>query len=179
MQITREVGFKRVAKYILFSFWQFIFDILPFSPLRILWLKLGGAKVGDNTVIDKIDFINLDRTGLSGLTIGSRCFIGRGTQLDLAGHITLEDWVTLSPRVIILSHLNVGFKGHPLLGSYPPQLGQTYFRFGCFIGAGSIILSNLTIGKQSLVAAGSVVTTDVSHHSLVAGSPAKTKKDLL
>lgn len=178
MQIVREVGFNRVFRYAIFSFWQFIFDLLPFSPLRILWLKFGGAKIGPNTVIDKIDFINLDRTGLPGLTIGSRCFIGRETMLDLAGKITLADWVTISPRAIILSHLNVGFKHHPLLKLYPPGVSQTRLKTGCFIGTNAVILHGVSIGEKALVGAGSVVTQSVSRQTLVVGSPATVKKRL-
>jgi acetyltransferase-like isoleucine patch superfamily enzyme len=43
----------------------------------------------------------------------------------------------------------------------------------CFIGARSIILPGLTIGDESVVAAGSVVTKDVPPRSVVAGNPAK------
>jgi len=178
MQIAREVGFKRIIKYGLFTCWQAIFDLLPFSPLRIFWLKVGGANVGVNTVIDKIDFFNLDRTGLTGLTVGQRCFIGRDALLDLAGKITLEDWVTVSPRVTILSHLTVGFLHHPLLRVYPSQVGSTRLQSGCFIGVNATILHSLTIGHQAVVAAGSVVTTDIPPKALAAGSPAQIKKHL-
>jgi acetyltransferase-like isoleucine patch superfamily enzyme len=43
----------------------------------------------------------------------------------------------------------------------------------CFIGARSIILPGITIGDESVVAAGSVVTKDVPSNSVVAGNPAK------
>jgi acetyltransferase-like isoleucine patch superfamily enzyme len=46
----------------------------------------------------------------------------------------------------------------------------------CFIGARSIILPGVTIGDESVVAAGSVVTKDVPPQSLVAGNPAKVIK---
>jgi len=176
MQIAREVGFNRVFRYAIFTAWQFIFDLLLFSPLRILWLKFGGAKIDRNTVIDKIDFINLDRTGLMGLNIGSRCFLGRGTMLDLAGKISLEDWVTVSPRVIILSHLNVGFKNHPLVKLYPPQTGHTQLKAGCFIGANATVLGDVIISEKSLIGAGSVVTKNIPPHSLAVGLPAKVIK---
>jgi acetyltransferase-like isoleucine patch superfamily enzyme len=178
MQIVQEVGFNRVFRYAIFTAWQFIFDLLPFSPLRILWLKFGGAKIGSNTVIDKIDFINLDRTGLVGLNIGSRCFLGRGTMLDLAGKISLEDWVTVSPRVIILSHLNVGFKNHPLVKLYPSQIGHTQVKSGCFIGANTTLLGGVVIGETSLIGAGSVVTQNIPSQSLAVGCPALVKKKL-
>lgn len=178
MQIAKEVGFKRIFKYALFTGWQIIFNLLPFSPLRIWWMKLWGANIGANTVIDKIDFINLDRTGLSGLTIGDHCFLGRETILDLAGHIILEDWVTISPRTIILSHINVGFKNHPLLGLYPPQIDRTQIKTGCFIGANATLLGGVTIGEKSLIGAGSVVTKNIAPYSLAVGLPAKVKKTL-
>lgn len=43
----------------------------------------------------------------------------------------------------------------------------------CFIGAHSIILPGVTIGDQSIVAAGSVVNRDVPPNSIVGGNPAK------
>ncbi len=178
MQIIQEIGLSRVLKYALFAGWQFIFDALPFSPLRIWWLKLGGAKIGASCVIDKIDFINLDRTGLSGLVIGSRCFLGRGVMLDLAGRISLEDWITISPRTIILSHLNVGFNNHPLLKIYPSQVKHSQIKTGCFIGANSTLLAGVIIGKHSLIGAGSVVTHNIPPHSLAVGCPAVVKKKL-
>lgn len=134
MQIAKEVGLKRLLKYILFTVWQSVFDLLPFSPLRIAWLRLSGAHIGRNCIIDKADFINLDRTGPRGLRIGSHCFIGRSTLLDLAGRITLSDYVTVSPKATILSHINVGFKGHPLLEKYPSKTNHTRIKRGCFIG---------------------------------------------
>lgn len=178
MQIAKEVGLNRLMRYAIYAAWQTIFDLLPFSPLRIIWLKLAGARVGRNTVIDKIDFINLDRTGFSGLNIGARCFLGRSTQLDLAGKLTLKDWVTISPRVTILTHTTVGFKGHPLFRRYPAQVGQTLIDTGCFIGAGAIILGGVRIGKKTVVGAGAVVTRSLPQNSLAVGVPARVKKHL-
>lgn len=43
----------------------------------------------------------------------------------------------------------------------------------CFIGAHSLILPGVTIGDQSIVGAGSVVTSDVPSGTLVAGNPAR------
>ena len=179
MLIIQEVGLKRVVKYAVFSFWQIIFDLLPFSPLRIFWLRLGGAKIGANNFIDKIDFFNLDRAGLSGLTIGNHCFIGRSSLIDLAGQVTLDNWVTLSPRIIILSHINVGLKRHLLLKHYPAQTGHTHIKSHCFVGVNTTILSGVTIGPQSLIAAASLISRNFSGSSLIAGSPAQVKKRLI
>lgn len=175
-KILQEIGIKRIFRYFIFSLWQWIFELLPFSPLRVFWLRLGGARIGKSCVIDKIDFVNLDRLGLGGLVIGDECFLGRGVLLDLAGEIKLDRKVTLSPRVIVLSHFSVGFSDHPLLKKYPKFVSKTYLEEGCFVGVGSIILPGLKIGSKSLVAAGSVVRKNVVAESLVAGVPAKLKK---
>ncbi|MBQ0004011.1 MAG: hypothetical protein KBT21_10810 [Treponema sp.] len=47
-----------------------------------------------------------------------------------------------------------------------------------WIGCNSIILRGITIGKASIVAAGSVVTKDVPPYTIVAGNPAKVIKKI-
>lgn len=177
-KIFSEIGFKRIIKYFFSGLWQWIFDLLPFSPLRILWLSIGGAKIGKNCVIEAIDFMNLDRLGLKGLIIGKDCYLGTGTLLDLAGKITLGNQVTVAARSIILSHISVGFSDHPLLKYYPKKILSTRLESGSVLGVASIILPGMVIGKNSLVAAASVVTKNVADQVMVAGSPASFKKKL-
>ena len=43
----------------------------------------------------------------------------------------------------------------------------------CFIGMNSIIMANVTIGPNSIVGAGSIVTKDIPENSIVAGNPAR------
>ena len=49
---------------------------------------------------------------------------------------------------------------------------------GAWIGAGAIILPNVTIGERAVVGAGAVVTKDVPPYTVVAGVPAKEIKKL-
>jgi len=173
MLIIQAIGLKRLLKHIVFTFWQGVFDLLPFSPLRIVWLRLGGATIGPNCVIDKIDLVNLDRLGLNGLKVGRFCFLGRGVLLDLAGHITLEDWVILSPRATILTHMSVGLKSHPLFKKYPPRIDHTKVKRGAFIGANATILEGVTVGAETLIGAGAVVTKNIPRRRVAIGVPAK------
>lgn len=53
---------------------------------------------------------------------------------------------------------------------------DVYIGKNCFIGANAIILPGVRVGDHCVVAAGSVVTRDVSSHSIVAGNPAKIIK---
>ena len=175
-KVLNEITIKRIIKYSIFALWQWVFELLPFHPLRIFWMRLGGAKIGKACIIDKIDFINLDRMGLKGLKIGKECFIGRGAMLDLAGKLVLENQVTVSSRAILLTHFSVGFSNHPLIKKYPKCVKKTILKNACFVSVGSIIFPGVELGEQSIIAAGSVVRTNVPANSLVAGVPAKIKR---
>lgn len=174
--MLKEIGKKRMIKYLIFGLWDLVFRAFPYSPLRMLWLKIGGAKVHWSAIIDRVSFMNLDRTGLSGLALGKKSFVGCNVILDLAGHVTIEDVATVSPAVVILSHVSVGFSNHPLVSFYPKKVESTIVKTGAFVGAHATILSGVTIGKNSLVAAGAVVTKDVPDGMMVAGVPAVVKK---
>jgi len=54
-----------------------------------------------------------------------------------------------------------------------PIKGFVFLEDDCWIGAGTIILPNVIIGKGALIGAGSVVTKNVEPYSVVAGVPAK------
>jgi acetyltransferase-like isoleucine patch superfamily enzyme len=177
-QIVKEVGTKRVWKYLIVGLWELIFRFLPYSPLRIAWMKIGGARIGKNSYIDQITFMNLDRTGLKGLEIGEKVYIGPSALLDLAGTISLGNHVTVSARAVILSHHSIGFSDHPLLDKYPKTTYRTLIKMGAVIGVGSIILPGIILNEKCMVAAGSVVNKSVESMKLVAGVPAIVKKDL-
>ncbi|MCM8804936.1 MAG: acyltransferase [Candidatus Omnitrophica bacterium] len=174
----KEVGIKKSLKYFIGSFLNLIFKFLFISPLRVFFLKILGVKIGPGTVIEDINFINFYRNGFKGLQIGKMCFIGSGTIIDLADKITIEDYVTIAEGVIILTHFNVGYKDHPLQKYYPSYKKPIRIKEGSFVGAGVIILPGVTIGKNTLVAAGAVVNSNIDDYNVVGGVPAKVIKIL-
>lgn len=173
-----EIGLKRLFKYFTFGLWDNVFRVLPYSPLRILWMKIGGADVSWSAIVDRVNFLNLDRSGLFGLKIGNKAFLGCTTIIDLAGRVTIEDHATISPGAALLSHFSVGFKDHPLIKLYPKKVEFVTVKKGAFIGVHATILSGVTIGERAVVGAGAVVTTDVPNDTLVVGVPAKITKKL-
>lgn len=173
-----QIGFKRLIRYFIFGLWEIIFRTLPYSPLRIVWLKLGGATIGKNTVIDGLNFTNLDRTGLKGLIIGKDCYLGIGVLLDLADRIILGNQVTLAAKSIILTHHSVGFADHPLIKFYPKKTAPTEVKSGSVIGVNTVIFPGITIGTNSLIGAASLVNNSIPDQVMAAGSPAVVKKRL-
>lgn len=173
MQALKEIGFKKALKFLIFSFFQLFFRLLPIPQLRILFLLLGGAKIGQDSIIMDVSFFNWHHQGLNGLSLGKRCFIGDEALIDLYNKVTLEDNVTIAQRVTILTHMNVGYKNHPLQKHFPFKSLPILLQEGCVIGACATILPGVTVGQRSMVAAGAVVTHDVPPKTLVAGVPAK------
>ena len=119
-----------------------------FTPLYINY--------GKHTKIGKNVFINFD------------C-----TFLDLGG-ITIEDNVLIAPKVSILS------EGHPVSpeNRHSLMVGHIHIKKNAWIGAGAIILPGVTIGENSIVAAGAVVSTSVPDNTIVGGIPAKVIKEI-
>lgn len=178
MTIIKEIGLQRLIKYFIFGLWEIIFRILPYSPLRVFWLKLGGATIGVGTVIDRIEFTNLDRSGISGLIIGRECYLGVGVLLDLADKIILGNQVTVAAKSIILTHHSVGFDNHPLIKYYPKKVASTELKSGCAIGVNSIIFPGIIIGENSLLGAFSLVNHHIPDRVMASGIPVVVKKKL-
>lgn len=173
MMALKEVGIEKLLRYVFFSLWQYAFGLMFVSPFRVALLRLFGATIGSNTVIERIRLNNLYRTGIGGITIGNNCYLGDGVTLDTADRIIISDDVTLSFDVMVLTHTNVGYKNHPVQEHIPSVAKTTILKKGCFVGARATILPGITIGEGAAVAAGAVVTKNVPAKTLVGGVPAK------
>lgn len=106
------------------------------------------------------------------IAIGENVFINHNcSMLDLGG-ITIEDGVMIAPRV------NIATEAHPLNPAERQQIFCKSVRIGknAWIGTGVTILAGVTIGENSVVAAGAVVTRDVPDNVVVSGIPARVIK---
>jgi len=114
------------------------------------------AKIGDECKIHSHAWIG------SKVKIGNRCKIQAFSFIP--DGITIEDDVFVGPRVTFLND------------KYPPSHGkgwkETLIKKEASIGAGAIILPGLTIGKNSMIGAGAVVTKNVPDNTTVVGNPA-------
>lgn len=91
--------------------------------------------------------------------------------------IELGNRVTLAYGVVLITHdgsSRLFRQSIPGSSRWGNRFGTIQIRDNCFIGVNTIILPGVTIGPDSIVGAGSVVTKDVPPQSVVAGVPART-----
>ncbi len=106
------------------------------------------------------------------LKIGKQVFINSGAMFTDLGGIELEDKVLVGPNVTIIS------VNHPLDPEKRRgvELKSVLIKENAWLGANATILPGVTVGENSVVAAGAVVSKDVSANTVVAGVPAKVIK---
>jgi maltose O-acetyltransferase len=106
------------------------------------------------------------------LSVGNDCYFGRELFLDLQDRIVIEDHVTISHRVMILTHTDAGTS--PLKDKFlETSQAPVIIRRGAYVGANVTILQGVEIGEASVVGAGAVVTQTVAPATVVAGVPAR------
>lgn len=112
---------------------------------------------------------------VAGVRIGKGCHIGGGNIFDSIRPdlITIGDHTTISTRCIILSHFVHQKKGHREW-SY----GEVIIGNNVFLGANVIICQPVTVGDNSAIAAGAVVTKDIPAGEIWGGVPAKFIKKI-
>ena len=114
-----------------------------------------------------------------GLMVGDHSNIGPYCYIGCSGHISIGNNVMISPRVSIYAENHVFEDTHNTIKSQGVQRQSVVIEDDCWIASNSVILAGVTIGKGSVVAAGSVVTHDVPPYSIVAGVPARLIKNRL
>jgi len=109
------------------------------------------------------------------VNIGNGCRI-MDKRLGLFGSepylIVIGNNVTICENVRLITHdggVAIMRIDHPGLNVY----GKITIHDNCFIGINAIILPGITIGTNSVIGAGAVVTRDVSENTVVAGNPAR------
>lgn len=143
--------------------------------LRHLLYRLTFKKLGKEPTIHTNVRINHSYE----IRAGNYISINWGTLIDGRGGIEIGDYALIGPNVYIGSTNHVieptpgvprALQGHT---AQPVKIGTN-----TWIGANSMVCPGVTIGDNSIVAAGSVVTKDVPESVLVAGNPAIVKRSL-
>lgn len=134
-------------------------------------LRAEGARIGSKARILRGMIVHNAEPGFANLQIGDGCHVGREVFLDLASPVRIGNRVTLSMRVMIITHTNAGDSRCGL----PTRSAGVDIGDDVYVGAGATILPGVRIGNSAIVGAGALVTRDVEEATTVVGIPAKAR----
>jgi acetyltransferase-like isoleucine patch superfamily enzyme len=131
------------------------------------FINLYGCEIGDETKIGA--FVEIQKNASVGrcCKISSHTFICEG--------VIIEDNVFIGHGVMFIndSYPRATTSDGNLQTEVDWKVERTVIKKGASVGSGAAILSNIHIGENAIVGAGSVVTKNVPPNSIVAGNPAR------
>ncbi len=131
---------------------------------------LGGA--GENCVVEQPLFCTYGYN----TTVGDNFFLNVNCKLMDSGKITIGNNVFIAPNVCLVTEehaMDVEQRLQGLEYTHPVTIGDNVW-----ICTGAIVLPGVTIGSNSVIGAGSVVTKDIPPNSLAVGNPCKVIRNL-
>lgn len=136
------------------------------------FINLYGCEIGDNTKIGA--FVEIQKNA----RVGKNCKISSHT--FVCEGVMIEDQVFIGHSVAFIndSYPRAANMDGSLQTEADWKVETTVVKKGASIGSGCTILSNVTIGENALVGAGSVVTKDVPPNTIVVGNPARVLRKL-
>lgn len=134
-------------------------------------------KVGENTRIWA--FVHI----LGGASIGINCNICDHCYIEnkvvIGNEVTIKSGVYIWDGIIIEDNVFIGPNAtftndkYPRSKVYLEKSLQTVIKEGASVGAGSVMLPNIVIGRHAMIGAGSVISQSVNDYELVYGNPAR------
>ncbi len=135
------------------------------AEVRALFGELIGTPVDDGFVL----IPPFHATGGTGMKLGRNVFVNQNCTFYDLGGLAIGDDVMIGPNVSLIT------SGHPVEPSRRRDFvvaKPIVIERNVWIGAGATIVGGVTVGENSVVAAGAVVTRDVAPNVLVGGNPA-------
>ena len=140
------------------------------NQIRKRLSEILSSEVDENTTVFAPLFTNFGKF----ITIGKKVFINHACSFLDMGGIIIEDDVLIGPKANLIT------ENHPIDPRDRRALicKPIIIKRNAWIGAAATILPGVTIGENSVVAAGAVVSKDVPANTVVGGIPAKHIKNI-
>mgnify|MGYP001338126213 CR=1 FL=1 len=144
--------------------------------VEIRALSRHGIVMGNNISIHANSIIEC--TGVlndlgEGLRIGSNVGMGQGCFIQVRGPVSIGNNVIFGPGVSIFSENHRSIDPAVFINEQGVTRAGVTIEDGVWLGSRTVVLDGVTVGNNSIVAAGSVVTSDVAPFAIVAGVPAR------
>ena len=173
-KMGRELTTKQALPKITSRFYNYWLDFelmllrwlgyVPFYFIRRFFYKLSGIKIGKGSTIHMgARFFNPQNIKIGGDTIiGDNCFLDGRASLKIGSHTSIASQVLIYNSEHDVNSLD-----------FRPIEEEVEIGDYVFIGPRAVILPGIKIGKGAVIAAGAVVTKNISPLTIVGGVPAK------
>ena len=164
------------VRKLLFGFEQANITVKNLDKISLVKvLRKNGAVIGRDCDIESgLTFHNCSDYG--SLRIGNNSHIGKNCFFDLAGSVTIGNNAVISMNTSFITHIDM--KRSELDKLYRAKTDSVEVGDDCYVGANSIILPGVRLGRRCFAAASSTITKSFDQCSFLAGSPAVLKKKL-
>lgn len=154
-----------------------LYDYNATRPLegekRFKLLKEMFAEIGEDSYIEPPLHANW---GGHHVHFGKRVYANFNLTLVDDSHIYVGDYTMIGPNVTIAT------AGHPIL----PELREKNYQYNipvhigknCWLGAGVVVLPGVTIGVNTVIGAGSIVTKDIPANVVAVGNPCRVLREI-
>lgn len=113
---------------------------------------------------------------------GKHCHFGDCVYANFNLTLVDDTHIYIGSNTMIGPNVTIATAGHPIL----PELREQAYQFNapvhigknCWLGAGVIVLPGITIGDNSVIGAGSVVTKDIPENVVAVGNPCKVLREI-
>jgi acetyltransferase-like isoleucine patch superfamily enzyme len=173
-KMGRELSWQQASPKITNRLYNYFLDLkisllwvlgyIPFHTVRRIIFRLAGVKIGRQSSIH----IGCRFYQPRNITVGDGTIIGDHATLDGRAPLKIGDHVDIASQVMIFNSQHDIHSKDMRPVEKPVEIGNHVF-----IGPRAIILPGVKIGHGAVVAAGAVVTKDVSEKTVVGGVPAK------
>ena len=115
-----------------------------------------------------------------GVKIGKNCHFSPYVLLDLVyPHlVNIGNNVTFGSNVMVFAHNNPAANLFLKNGEFPRKVEKVDIKSGAVLFPGSIVTAGVTIGENSIISVGSVVTHDIPDYCVVVGNPGRVIKKI-
>ena len=160
--------FDKGASTLKISLWYFVNALFvraswnPFMRIKILLLRLFGAKFGKGLVIKN----NVIIKSPWNLTIGDDCWLGENCWIDNLDKVTIGNNVCISQGALLIT----GNHDYTKV-DFPYRNAPIVIEDGAWIGAKAVVAPGVRIASHSILSLGTVMTKDTEPYGIYQGNP--------
>lgn len=162
-------GFNKGAGFLKITLWYFVNALLvraswnPFMGIKIVLLRMFGAKIGKGLVIKN----NVVIKSPWNLTVGDDCWLGEDCWIDNLDKVCIGNNVCISQGALLLT----GNHDYTV-SSMPYRNAAITLEDGAWIGAKAVVCPGVTVRRNAILTVGSVATKEMEENGIYQGNPA-------